>query len=285
MKLNLKLLFGVSLLLIPAACEDSGWNGSTSEPDSIQISSVAFTECNNSDNKSANCETATLIFKKEGNYLHVKAENTEFCCGADSITINDSINNNAILIEIVDNGPHTHCFCPREIEFLIGPLSNEDYCLTYIESEHSYDRDTLNFCFDFSEDIDTTITNSKSTTLGDNPLTLSNTVPGGCNNSETEMKDAIQEFDSDTVIITKEGNDLNIYVGYNAGCCITYSTESYIEGDTLKININELENMQCDCICYYTFDFTYSDYSSQAFYYKIYIEPGIILEGKYNISD
>jgi hypothetical protein len=262
-----------------ASCENTEDKKNNS---SATIISLSFTECNTSV-KSTEENNPSLVLTKVNEYLQVKALNTEFCCGADSISVFDSLNNSVIVVEIIDNGPHTHCFCPRDVEFLIGPLKNETYSLLFIESEHSYERDTFGYTFDFSQNIDTTLIKPLcGGTISNNPLTLDDVFPGGCNSGQINSLKDIREPDEDTVVFTEIGETLNLFVGFTSTCCITYGTNWLIDGDTLKINIDKLNDDFCDCICYYTFDFEFGQYVKQSFYYMIVVEDLKTFKGVYN---
>ncbi|MFC2136883.1 hypothetical protein ACFLTE_01780 [Bacteroidota bacterium] len=101
------------------------------------------------------------IVKQINNYLLIQAIKTELCCSTDSIIVEDSIIDNMITLKIIDHGPLSYCYCPRDVEFAIGPLNNKIYFLTLIESESSYSRDTFNIQLDLTNDIDTTIVSGK----------------------------------------------------------------------------------------------------------------------------
>ena len=126
----------------------------------IDTSSISFTDCKIGTKSSENNTPSIRLIGQAGGKLIVKMLNTEFCCGTDSVSIDKTIDlSDKIGIEIIDNGPFTHCFCPHDLEFTLTSLDNKDYKLTIIESEHSYSRDTFLIQFEYSEQLDTTITN------------------------------------------------------------------------------------------------------------------------------
>lgn len=124
----------------------------------IALSSLKFTNClTNTKSTDGNNASIRLIGQATDKLL-VKMINTEFCCGTDSITIIKKIVDTNLTFEIIDNGPHTHCFCPHNLEFEISSLKiNENYSLNILESEHSYYRDTFNVTIKYSSNLDTII--------------------------------------------------------------------------------------------------------------------------------
>lgn len=124
----------------------------------IDASLISFTDCNIGTKSSESNTPSIRLIGQTGGKLIVKMINTEFCCGTDSVSLDKSIDLDKISIEIVDNGPFTHCFCPRDLEFTLNSLDNKDYKLTLIESEHAYSRDTFLIQFKYSEQLDTSIT-------------------------------------------------------------------------------------------------------------------------------
>ncbi|MCG8411765.1 MAG: hypothetical protein MI739_10830 [Bacteroidales bacterium] len=53
--------------------------------------------------------------------------NTEFCCGTENVSIEQNISEFLIEINVIDEGPFTYCFCPHNLEYVIGPLENAQY--------------------------------------------------------------------------------------------------------------------------------------------------------------
>jgi hypothetical protein len=142
----------LSILLLAFGCNKTSQD--IDDPINFKLSSISFTDCITS-TKSTGSDSPSIHLKKQDNdYLLISAKNTEFCCGTESITINENIYGNEIIIEIIDNGPYTLCYCPHDADFLIGPLAEMEYSTKFIESENSYSRDTINGNFDFATDID-----------------------------------------------------------------------------------------------------------------------------------
>jgi hypothetical protein len=93
------------------------------------------------------------------------------------------------------------------------------------------------------------------------------TTPGGCAVDKSEsLKNALIE--KDNVTFSVSGDELNILVGFNASCCSKFSTSSAIKGDSILIDIKTAELGPCNCICYYTYNFKFSGFTSP-FCYKV----------------
>ena len=255
----------------------------------IDINSISFTDCNDN-TKSVDSNTPTIrLTGQPGDKLLVKLSNTEFCCGTDSVSINKKNADNKIDLEIIDNGPLTYCFCPHNLEFLLGPFNKEDYLMTLIESEHAYSRDTFHIQFHYSQQIDTVIT-SNYDPYGNGQINHWKTIPGGCNVQDTSnLKSTVAE--NDTVITSIINDTLDIYAGINYICCAPFITSTNIINDSITIVINDTcsfpyETCYCKCMCYYTWDFLFTDLLQKVYNYKIILfnpvngEPVIFREGK-----
>jgi hypothetical protein len=83
-------------------------------------------------------------------------------------------------------------------------------------------------------------------------------VAGGCflNKSSSSKGSTFSKADTLTYSVTNDS--LEIFVGFNAGCCSEYSSSSSIEGDSILIKIITTQVGLCNCICYYTYNFKYS---------------------------
>lgn len=242
-----------------------------------------FTECNTSTKSTASDIPSIRLSGQSGDKLLVQLVNTEFCCGTDSISINCEHADQDITLGITDHGPFTWCFCPHDVEFSTGPLNNTNYNLTFIESVNSYSRDTFFVSFSYSQQLDTTITGENSCQLCDNPINYSYTIRGGCNDIRFKSATIDNEPEPDTVIFYELTDTLRIFVGLNLTCCIDFDSESSITGDTLVMRILTMNDDFCDCICYYTFDYYYSNYTAQGFYYQFFVDDYKRFEGTYNL--
>ena len=275
---NILILTTAVLTFLFFGCEKD----ESSKTGSIDTSLISFTGCN-TNTKSTDIDIPSVrLIGQENGKLTVKMINTEFCCGTDSVSTDRSVNVNKINVEIIDNGPFTYCFCPHDLEFSLTVLENKEYELTLIESEHAYSRDTFLVQFKYSEHLDTTITGSiPGNTISNYALDHIKTDLGGCN---AMYKSAVNyNEESDTLTFNVQADTIKIFTGLNLTCCIDFGSEYEITGDTLVMRINTLNDDFCDCICYYTFDYIYTNYIGQGFYYKFYVDDYKRFEGNYNL--
>lgn len=109
-------------------------------------------------------------------------------------------------------------------------------------------------------------------------LKQSNLVLGGCNLE----KKAVLKSDTigpDTVKYTVTDNKLDIFVGINKTCCRKYSAASSINDDIINVNITTTHFGDCYCTCYYTFDFSFDNFS-KSFKYNVYLDKELIFHGQ-----
>lgn len=250
----------------------------------ITVTSASFTECKTVEKSTDPGVPSVRLTGQTGDLLAVAWSNSEFCCGTDSISISSTVSGNDITVEIIDLGPFTWCYCPHDLSFSLGPLCKEEYNLTLIESEHSYSRDTFLVSFSFSQQLDTIVTGeNNSNMISNNPVNYSKTIEGGCNDFSLKSATNADWPESDTVIIYELTDTLKIFVGLNLTCCMEFEPESSISGDTLVMKIETVNDDYCDCICYYTFDYYFSDYTSQGFYYQFYVDDLKWFEGNHHL--
>ena len=242
----------------------------------IRLTEITFTGCNLTLKSPADKSPSLILTGSLNGMLKINAINTEFCCGTDSISILKTINSGEIILEIIDEGPFTHCFCEHDAEFTLGPLDVKPYKITFIESAHAYTRDTFTTTIHFSEHLDTTILPNTNT---GNAIKHTSTVPGGCNNMDfSGIKSTTTE--NDTVLYRFHNDTLNISVGLNYICCAPFETGTMVYDDTIHIMINdtcdlETENCYCRCNCYYTWDFIFTGYEQNPYFYLIELtKPG-----------
>jgi len=132
-------LFLVFIFILTSCSKDDDKTKGTT------VSSINFTGCTNS-LKSTNSDlTCITIQSKEVNYLAFIHKSTEFCCESEKVDINFKISGDTIIIQEIDKGPLSYCFCEHDISFNIGPLDYGIYNVKIIESENSYKRDTIMF--------------------------------------------------------------------------------------------------------------------------------------------
>jgi len=270
-----------SLFLMQVACENEKNETKDPHKESCVVENLSFGDCIRGSQKVATSNPATIrLSYQDSNLLKIELFNTEFCCGTDSIAIMDSIADHHILLDLVDEGPYTWCFCFHDVTFNLGPIAEGEYSLTFTESENSYVRDTFNIDFIFNADLDTTILKESPPEPVFEEFDLEEIIKGGCNSKSTFQDDPYEQID--TIIFSPENDTLNVFVGVNYVCCYNFTSASYFEADTLIIDLNASTDAPCDCMCYYTFDFIYSDYHNQQFFYQVLINDALLMEGFYD---
>ena len=88
-------------------------------------------------------------------------------------------------------------------------------------------------------------------------LKYSRTIPVGCALQIEPSSKRSQVSDVDTVTYSIIDGNLDIFVGFNAGCCAPYKTSYEIKESTIFIKIVATKIGACNCICYYTYDFNF----------------------------
>ncbi|MCG8698387.1 MAG: hypothetical protein MI922_10070 [Bacteroidales bacterium] len=279
------IVFTACMIVLGISCDDN--NEKTPGPIEIKKGTISLGECNTYLHaKSILPPIANAVLKgTPGGYLIIEANETELCCGADSITIKDKSLGNDLIYEIIDHGPHTHCYCNRNISFQIGPFeTNKTYNLRLIESDHSYHRDTITIEFTYTPEIDTLVYAKENfIMLSKDPLQHQHSVLGGCNTNDPKFLDYASDYEKDTVIFTEKGNNLEIFTGINLPCCFQLTSIIEIDNDTLLLHLNTTNDDGCNCICYYTNLFSFSNYLKQRFYYKVLFDGDIVFQGSHNM--
>jgi hypothetical protein len=125
-------------------------------------------------------------------------------------------------------------------------------------------------------------------------IKYSKTISGGCNGQDTgSLKSTADE--PDTVITSINNDTLCIFVGLNYICCAPFRSETSITKDSITITISDTcsiqyESCYCRCMCYYTWDFLFTDFRQKVYYYKIVLfnpvegKPIVLREGIIEIS-
>lgn len=180
----------------------------STQRENIDISEISFTDCKTGTKSVDNNAPSIRLIGQANGMVTVKMLNTDFCCETDSVSIDKTIDENKISLEIIDNGPFSYCYCPHDLEFKLTSLDNKVYSLTLIESINSYSRDTFLTQFDYSEQLDTTISISD--------INLQSDCDQNVIISETEYKNAPDDPFSITVM-SITGDCLNIKFGAS-GC-------------------------------------------------------------------
>jgi hypothetical protein len=128
-----------------------------------------------------------------------------------------------------------------------------------------------------------------------NQINYAKTILGGCN--VEDMSNLRNYSDkNDTVIISVRNDTLDIFAGINYICCAPFISETNIIYDSITITITDTCSFPdiscyCRCMCYYTWDFLFTDFLQKVYYYKIVLisplegESKVFKEGKIEISD
>jgi hypothetical protein len=90
------------------------------------------------------------------------------------------------------------------------------------------------------------------------------TLTGGCNDELFDLKKSSYEETEDTVKFIYSNDTLDIFVGLNYICCAPFHSETYTSNDSIFIEITDTYNpddemVYCRCMCYYTWDFLFSE--------------------------
>jgi len=137
---TIKLFILTSIMIVVFSCEKSNNDNSLNE---TTISNIYFTGCTDSLKTLDADSTCIAIISNEENFLSFNHKGAEFCCESEIVDIKFEISGDSIIIEEIDKGPFTYCFCEHDISFKIGPLEYGNYKVKIIESENSYLRDTI----------------------------------------------------------------------------------------------------------------------------------------------
>jgi hypothetical protein len=102
---------------------------------------------------------------------------------------------------------------------------------------------------------------------------------GGCNDDYANVENVPNSRENvsiadktDTVVISKDDNFMNIFIGCNYTCGAPFTTKCEIKDDTVFISlIDACTDYQCyqRCDCYYTFDFVFEQLEENDYKYKI----------------
>jgi len=95
----------------------------------------------------------------------------------------------------------------------------------------------------------------------------------------------IQTEKQDTVYYSIKDNKLFIFLGFNATCCIFYDYKVETSVDKIEIELMEVTNDPCDCICWYEFTFEFIDLEKKIYNFEISVEDYISFEGKIDLRE
>jgi len=113
--------------------------------------------------------------------------------------------------------------------------------------------------------------------IGD--LKFSETIPGGCALAKGESSKADQLTSTNGVTYSIVNGNLELVAGFNATCCGEYSTSSNIKGDSIIIKILTTKLGDCNCICYYTYNFKFIG-TGENFKYSVSVDNYLTFKGK-----
>ena len=126
---------------------------------SATVSDITFSSCNNSFKSSISDSVCVTATSTEANYLTFTHKGAEFCCATEKMDVELAISGDTIFIHEVDKGPMSYCFCEHDLSYTFGPLEYGKYEVKIIESENSYNRDTI--MFELNHSLKTNFTNCK----------------------------------------------------------------------------------------------------------------------------
>jgi hypothetical protein len=70
-----------------------------------------------------------------------------------------------------------------------------------------------------------------------------------------------------------------MFVGFNSTCCGQFSADADLNGDQIIIKIISTQPGLCDCICYYTYDFTFAGVIKN-YHYKVILDSNKTFSGE-----
>lgn len=112
-------------------------------------------------------------------------------------------------------------------------------------------------------------------------LQIAEIIPGGCNLESKGFPSKGPMENPDKVTYSTENGDLKIFVGFNATCCAKYNAVAEIKDDLIIINIRTTQPGMCNCICYYTYDFTFYG-TGENYNYTVKVDDHLTFTGKIN---
>jgi hypothetical protein len=110
-------------------------------------------------------------------------------------------------------------------------------------------------------------------------LKFSEAIPGGCALTKGESAKGSQTIGTDGVTYSIVNGNLDLLVGFNATCCGEYSTSADIKGDSIIIKISTTKIGDCNCICYYTYNFKFIGTGAN-FKYRVSVDNYLTFNGE-----
>ncbi|MGE5480699.1 MAG: hypothetical protein ACM3U1_09775 [Chloroflexota bacterium] len=122
----------------------------------------------------------------------------------------------------------------------------------------------------------------KETDDGGNPapgIKYLKTDLGGCNNGPN-YRSGLESFTNDTVFYYMQGDILKVFAGINYVCCVPFSTKCSVDGDKIVIKIKDTcpppYECYCDCMCYYSFEFNFSELTKKEYPYEVWLYNAMV---------
>lgn len=141
-------LTALSFLIFFTSCEKEN-----DKTEKINVKGIEFSDCMDNTKKSSSSFSCLNMKAIDDNYLQIQHYNSIFCCGTEQLDINIELIGDTILINEVDLGPHTYCFCNHNVDYKIGPLKKTSYNLKLFDA---YKKDSIFISFQYSDNLNFT---------------------------------------------------------------------------------------------------------------------------------
>ncbi len=107
-------------------------------------------------------------------------------------------------------------------------------------------------------------------------LTYSKTVYGGCNENSEGAILSKAVYENDTLYWEISDDTLKIFTGIQYICCAPFFVESYQNGDSVTVMIEDTcrtpyDSCYCRCICYYEFLTMFTGYDDDRYHLLVYL--------------
>lgn len=110
-------------------------------------------------------------------------------------------------------------------------------------------------------------------------LNFSEAIPGGCALTKGDSGKGSETIGTDGVTYSIVNGNLELLAGFNATCCGEYSTAADIKGDSIIIKISNSKLGNCNCLCYYTYNFKFNGIGEN-FKYRVSIDNYLAFKGE-----
>ncbi len=110
-------------------------------------------------------------------------------------------------------------------------------------------------------------------------LKFSEAIPGGCALEKGESAKGSQFIGTNGVTYSIVNGNLELLAGFNATCCGEYSTSFDIKGDSILIKILNTKIGNCNCICFYTYNFKFIG-TGENFKYRVSVDNYLTFKGE-----